>query len=178
MSTDIYTKFADAASAHAELSSARRSLELAESAFRGATSGLRDAILDVRRARVLTVNEVAEAIGRKRSYVDNVWHVHGGEFYPGDPATSTDEIARDRSRAALTDAADAQVTAMNELSSARDHRDRLVATTYASKVLGPSRIAETAGIDRNHVLRLARRAGIGPMHRTNIANQYTVDDNE
>jgi hypothetical protein len=139
---------------------------------------LRDTIVRIRPAGVLTVDEMADAIGRDRNYVDSVWSAHG-DTNKGKQTRVAVVEQQDGSLPAeyrqLADAAHNQRGAANTVPVLRAERDRVVAMVYASKILGPSAIASAVGIDRNHVLRIARKAGVAPVHRpTGAKNQHTV----
>jgi hypothetical protein len=142
---------------------------------------LRNLILTVRPSGLLTVDEMAEAIDRERNYVDSVWSNYGATNK--DPETGKVRQTRvavtgsaGSAREAvdvLTAAARRQRNAADAVTTARAERDRVVAVVYASKLLGPTSIADEVQVDRNHVLRIARRAGVAPAHRQNSRNQYS-----
>lgn len=155
----------------------RDSLAEAVSMYEAASNTLRDLIVSTRPKGLLTVDEMGEAVGRDRNYIDSVWSAHG-ETVKGKQtrvpvtAEANPEAARCVWDALAEAAANVQRTA-HMVETTRAARDRTVAMVYASKVLGPTAIASAVGIDRNHVLRIARRAGVPPMHRRNSRNQYT-----
>lgn len=167
----------DARTASVSLAHARDNLAIAEGNAADCMDRLRDTIVQLRPMGVLTVNEMAEAIGRDRNYVDSVWSAHG-ETTEGKqtrvPMTETTEGARQNAVQMLADAARNQRGTATTVGVLRAERDRLVALVYASKILGPTAIAHVVQIDRNHVLRIARKAGVKPMHRTNTRNQHTA----
>lgn len=157
----------------------RDELAEAERASAKAMTGLRDLIVKVRPTGALSVDEMAEAIGRPdRNYIDSVWS-NFGETHKGKQTRAAEPNAtskkRDAMKHGLVAAASNQSRTAGALKAARAERDRTVAIVYASKVLGPTAIAKAVGIDRNHVLRLARRAGVAPAHRAGARNQYSVD---
>jgi hypothetical protein len=150
-----------------------------------ALTNLRVEVVDARTAGVLTVPQIAAAIGRERSAVDGIWATYG----PGievDPhgkrkqtrvATmplGTDDTLFAASVSKLSDAARAYKEAVDHVGAMRKERDRAIVAVYTSGAVGPSAIADLVGIDRNHVLRLVRKAGVGPIHRKNPRNQYTA----
>jgi hypothetical protein len=138
---------------------------------------LRRLIVSVRPSGVLTVDQMAEAISHDRNYVDSVWSSFGdtqqGKQTRITPADDVADAAKAATWGALNKAAKAQTTTAEQVTTARAERDRVVAMVYASRILGPSAIASVVGIDRNHVLRIARKAGVAPVHRTSTKNQYS-----
>lgn len=140
------------------------------------TEDLRAAIVRIRPLGVITVDQMAEAINHDRNYVDSVWSTYG-------------ETAQGKqTRVAVQASEDEQLTLIGQLSSLahnqrgaantvpvlRAERDRVVAMIYASKILGPTAIAKAVGVDRNHVLRIARKSKVAPVWRDNSRNQYTA----
>src|SRR5262245_44428640 len=69
--------FADQATALAALHKVRDDLIRAEDANDTATDNLRGAVLDARPTGVLTVAEMAEALGRPRNFIDALWSTYG-----------------------------------------------------------------------------------------------------
>ena len=151
-------------------------LAKAVGAARTTGAALRDAIVRIRPLGLLTVDQMAEAIVRDRNHIDAVWSAYG------------DTTKGKQTRVAVVADPDGPLPAeYGELYGlARDHRntslavtllrserDQAVAAVYASKVLGPSAIAAHVGIDRNHVLRISRKAGVAPQHRTRTRNQHS-----
>lgn len=126
---------------------------------------------------VLSVNGIAEAIGRERNYVDSVWSA-ARRTTPGkqtrinvkDVPGGQAEQAKD----SLARLAKLYADAAQEREAVRETRNAIVVAVYRSGVLGPSAIAAAARIDRNHVLRLKTQAGVAPAHRANTRNQYTA----
>lgn len=143
---------------------------------RTATAAVRERIVHLRPLGLLTVAELAEAVGKDRNYVDSVWSAHGDTVKGRQTRIAVDSDGREARQAYehLSSLAAAQRTASATESATRAERDRVVVIAYNSRILGPSAIAKEVGIDRNHVLRIARRNGIGPKHRVNSSNQYTV----
>lgn len=143
-----------------------------------ATEILHDDVVKIRPQGLLTVDEMAEALGRDRNYVDSVWSSFGsttkGKQTRVPVAEGTDPEKARRAFKSLAAAADFQKRAQNRVADARAARDLTVVKVYAAKILGPSAIAASVGVDRNHVLRIARKAGVAPAHRTGSKNQYTV----
>lgn len=140
-----------------------------------AVRATRDYLIQVRPSGLLTVDEMAAAVGKSRNYVDSVWSSHG-ETVKGKQTRT--EVTSDgpAARAAyerLSELAEAQRKAEADEKTARASRDHAVVIAYNTRILGPSDIASEVGIDRNHVLRIARKNGIGPRHRTGTRNQYT-----
>lgn len=170
----------DQATAKAALNRVRDNLAKATGNASDMMTALRDAIVKVRPLGVLTVDEMADAIQRDRNYVDSVWSSHGetqqGKQTRVAVVDDADPGYRDRSFRHLADAAGNQRGTAGTVNVMRAERDRVVAMVYASKILGPSAIAAEVGIDRNHVLRIARKAGVSPVHRPAGAarNQYTA----
>lgn len=167
----------DQATAKAVLNSLRDTLALCDESSALCNKNLRDAIVSIRPAGLLTVAEMADAVGHNRSYIDAVWSVSKGTVKGKQTRVPVGDVAGDKSRWAfesLVDLAAQKKRATDNASTARAERDRAVAMVYASKLLGPSAIAAEAGIDRNHVLRIARKAGVEPMHRAGSKNQYTA----
>lgn len=159
------------------LEQAGSDLAKAVTADKSATEALRDAIVRIRPSGLLTVDEMAEAVYRDRNYIDAIWSAHG-ETTKGkqtrvlviaDPDGPLPSVYRE-----LRELAGAKGLTAGRVLSRRAERDKAVASVYASKVLGPSAIAAHVGIDRNHVLRVSRKAGIRPQHRTVTRNQHTA----
>lgn len=158
------------------LNTVRDALKGAVDGNRAATAAVREQIVKLRPLGLLTVAELAEAVGKDRNYVDSVWSAHGDTVKGRQTRVAVDADGS-AARAAyihLSGLASAQRSATATESAARAERDRAVVIAYNSRILGPSAIASEVGIDRNHVLRIARRNGVGPKHRTNSSNQYTV----
>lgn len=170
----------DQATAEATLVRVREDLRQCVADAEFAVDNLRQMIVVVRPTGLLTVDQMAEAIGHDRNYVDSVWS-NFGETRKGKQTRaggSCDVVQGDALEQAwkpLADASRAQVAAAAKARTARAERDRVVAMVYASKLLGPSAIAAAVDVDRNHVLRIARKAGVAPVHRTGTRNQYTVE---
>lgn len=174
-------KLRDEETATAVLRKTRDELAAAAERLAGTTEALRDKLIELRPLGVLTVGEMAEAIGRDRNYVDTVWSLYRG---PGRadrlPRAREVEDVRDpaaalKARDDLKAVADRHARATRDAVQARQARNQAVASAYVAfgHDFGPSRIAREAGIDRNHVLRIARRAGMPAVHRRNIKNQYS-----
>lgn len=169
---------ADENTARLSLRTARRSLEKAIEQSDAAMLSLRDVIVRLRPSGILTVDEMAEAIEHDRNYVDSVWSNFGetakGRQTRVAPPETVTSAHRKSAKAQLKAAAKAQSARAEAVKAARAERNRVVAMVYASKILGPTAIAAEADVDRNHVLRLARKAGVEPMHRTSSRNQYSA----
>lgn len=178
-------QIAEEASARAALR--RTSDAVARTLERSATAmkNLRDLIVLVRPSGLLTVGEMAEAIEHDRNYVDSVWSIHGEtkqdpetgrvvqtRVKPLDGSISKDE-RYERAYKPLVKAAKAQRDTAGAYASALAERNRTVAMIYASKILGPTDIGREIGVDRNHVLRISRKQGVAPVHRTDTRNQYS-----
>lgn len=172
----------DEGTAVAALRKARLDLATAKINSDDAMADLRDLIVAIRPTGRLDVHQMAAAIERDRNYVDSVWSIYGetekGRQTRVAPPVQLDGAAYlkalDESYQALAAANKAQRKAAADLKDARAARDWLVAVVYASKILGPTDIAREVGIDRNHVLRLARKAGVDPAHRPDARNQYSA----
>lgn len=168
---------ADQAAAYSSLGHVRNELHNAVTAADAAMDKLRDLIVKLRPTGVLTVDEMAAAIGRPdRNYVDSVWSAFGDTTTGKQtrvPAASVGEADKAAATAALAAANKAQLKAADAVKTARAERDRVVAMVYASRILGPSAIADAVYVDRNHVLRIVRKAGVAPVHRTASRNQYS-----
>lgn len=151
--------------------------ESAESLARH-TDELWNHVIRIRPKGLLTVDEMAEAIDRDRNYVDSIWSAHGettkGKQTRVPVAEGVDADAARCAYETLTKAAAELKQAASRVSDARAERNRVVALVYGSKLLGPSAIAATVEVDRNHVLRIARKAGHKPVHRVGSRNQYTT----
>lgn len=175
MSTDNIT---DKATAAAALNRSHKDLARAIDTLNARTGVLRDLIVRIRPAGTLTVDEMAEAVGRTRNYIDSIWSSYGGSVKGKQtrvPVRSSDET-RESAVDSLSGASAAVLLATDDVARLRAERVRLVALVYGSKVLGPSAIAAESGIDRNHVLRTARKAGLTPAWRAagTSRNQHTV----
>ncbi len=172
------TEIIDQATATATLHRVRDNLDKATVAADHATKALRDGVVAIRPTGILTVDQMAEAVERDRNYIDSVWSSYGdttkGKQTRVSKNASEVEVAVAEDR--LASLADAQSGAAATMSTARAERDRVVAMVYASKILGPSAIAAAVEIDRNHVLRLCRKAGMAPMWRNAGAarNQHSA----
>lgn len=168
----------DQATATAALNKARDELQTAVDEAKATTAALRDAIVRIRPSGILTVGEMAEAVSRERNYVDTVWSAFGCTTKGKQTRVSreADDDARAQAVQRLYEAARTQRNDASAANVARAERDRTVAMVYASKIMGPSAIAMAVGIDRNHVLRLARRAGLTPAWRAEgtVRNQHTT----
>lgn len=167
----------DVATATAALNKQRDDLAKAVDNATKYTGELREAIVRIRPLGILTVGDMADAIDRDRNYVDSVWSSYG-------------ETTKGKQTRVATDASDEYwLTLRDQLASAahnqrgtattvgviRAERDRVVALVYASKILGPSAIAAAVDVDRNHVLRIARKSKVAPVWRPagTARNQHT-----
>ncbi len=179
------TEIIDQATATAALHKVRDTLILAVNKASAATDALRRVIVTTRPQGVLTVDEMAEAVGRDRNFVDSVWSSYGeivkvnGKVKQTRVSATAAEIdghadaalkqlvaaAQEQRAAAGAPARDGEPEQPGEVGVARAERNRVVALVYASKLIGPSAIAAAAGVDRNHVLRIARKAGVAPAWR-------------
>lgn len=170
----------DAATVTSALNKIRDDLATAVDNQAEASLALRNLIIVVRPSGALTVDRMAAAVGRDRNYIDSVWSSHGatekGKQTRVAPLGGDSEDVFKR----LADAAARRVSANKAVSTLRSERDRLITMAYTLKaqdtgvkVIGPTGIAAAVGVDRNHVLRIARKAGVGPAHRTNSRNQYS-----
>lgn len=169
----------DQATAVTALRTVRDKLAIAQMKADEKMDALRDTIVRIRPTGVLPVDTMADAIGRDRNYVDSVWSIYGEtqqgkqtRAYPADPVGDPD--AAKAAEDALKAAAKAQRDSARSVKTARSERDVVVAMVYASKLLGPTAISAEVDVDRNHVLRIARKAGVAPMHRQGSRNQYST----
>lgn len=171
-------EIANESTARASLTRVKDDLAAAVIGNRDATANLRQAVVDIRPLGLLTVDEMAVALDRDRNYVDSVWSGHG-ETVKGRQTRVpvTEEADANEAREAfkhLARLAHKQRRTQSTEKTARAERDRAVTMVYNSRILGPSAIAAEVGIDRNHVLRIARRNGVGPAHRPGTKNQHTA----
>ncbi len=176
----------DEATAKTVLSNARDRLLAAAVNLTDATDHVRELVVKIRPLGLLTVDEMATALVRDRNYVDSIWSMAGktqqvereGELRVKQtrvPVTpGTDPEAARHAFESLADAAATRERALNQVVTERSSRDRLIVTVYASRLLGPSAIGAACEIDRNHVLRIARRANVKPVHRKGTKNQYSA----
>lgn len=176
------TAIIDQTTAAAVLAKTSADLEVADNRYHEATEDLHTALLKWRPTGLVSVAEMAAAIGRARNYIDTLWSSATAEERAGHSRvlqTRVRMIVEDpdeklRILRQLVDLADTQRKAHANAKVVRGRRDRAVVVTYQSKIMGPSDIAWRVGVDRNHVLRIVRNAGVAPVHRTNIKNQHTV----
>ena len=172
----------DEGTAKAALSSVRVRLEAADHQYHETTEDLRQNIVQIRPLGLVTVPQMAAAIGKSRNYIDTVWSASGNIKRTEDGSVIRTRISVDGTGpdtaegvlAGLKMIADAQRRALKYAGVVRSERDSVIIMTYTSKILGPTSIASYLGIDRNHVLRIVRSAGVTPAHRTNIKNQHTA----
>lgn len=179
MDTTTYTDIQDQETALRALHQARDILALAVDDASKATSVLREMIVRIRTSGLLTVDEMAKAIGRTRNYVDSIWSVYGAPVKGKQTRVPLAEAPEDTRAAygALQVAASVRTRALAEVSRARAERDRVIALAYGSKLVRPHAIADATDIDRNHVGRIVRNAGLAPVHRKDSKNQYTSSAN-
>ena len=165
----------DQATAQNTLRTVRNNLNGAITTADDAINVLRDLIIRFRTSGVITVEDMAKAVGRNRNYIDSVWSNYGQTRKGGQTRVAViggSDAAREAA-GKLSAAAGFQRKSADLVTVARAERDRVVGFVYASRLLGPSAIASEVGIDRNHVLRIARRAGHAPAHRQGSRNQYS-----
>jgi hypothetical protein len=178
MNATTATELRDQATATAALIRVRDDLASAVDNLAVRTDGLRDQVVNIRPSGLLTVDEMATAIDRDRNYVDSIWSAHGettkGKQTRVPVSEGVDAEAARTAYEKLAGSANDLKRAASKVTSARSERDRVVALVYGSKLLGPSAIASVVDVDRNHVLRIARKAGVKPVHRTSSKNQYTT----
>lgn len=167
----------DQATAAAALNKARDVLTDASDNYDARDTKLRTLIIETRPKGLLTVTEMAQAVGRDRNYIDSVWSANGGTVKGKQTrvpvAEGTSGEAARWAYESLVDAAADRQRALNILNTARAERNRVLVMVYVSELLGPSPIAREVGVDRNHVGRIARAAGVAPVHRKGSKNQYT-----
>lgn len=168
----------DQATATAALNKVRDDLRSALDRQTIRNDKLRDVIVSIRPTGTLTVDEMAESVGRERNYIDSVWSTYGETVRGKQTRAALDGVSEAEREAAvrtLTDAASGQRKVNEDVDALRAERNRLVTLVYGSKILGPSAIAAESGMDRNHVLRLARKAGLTPAWRKpgTSRNQHT-----
>lgn len=167
----------DQDTARASLVNAANALATARADMDNAAAALKEGVLSARTEGKLTVPRIAEAAGRQRNFVDALWSGDGRTVRGKQTRVRTDDVNPLEEAAAfrhLNRLADAFSNASAGVSLARASRNRLVTMVYASGILGPSVIAETVGMNRNTVLRIARAAGVAPVYRVNNRNQHTV----
>lgn len=178
MNATTTAELRDQATATAALMKARDALNTAVDNLCSRTDGLRDQVVRIRPQGLLTVDEMAEAIDRDRNYVDSIWSAHGettkGKQTRVPVGEGVDAEAARHAYETLAESAGNLKRAASLVSTARAERDRVVSLVYGSKLLGPSAIAAAVEVDRNHVLRIARKAGVKPVHRVGSKNQYTT----
>lgn len=179
MNATTAAELRDQATATAALIRVRDDLNSAVDNLNNRTNGLRDQVVNIRPRGLLTVDEMAEAINRDRNYVDSIWSTYGvttkGKQTRVPVSKGADADAARTAYEKLAGSANDLKRATDKVDTARSERDRVVALVYGSKLLGPSAIAATVNVDRNHVLRIARKAGVKPVHRVASRNQYTTD---
>lgn len=171
------TEIIDQATATAALHKVRDDLANALVNVKSASDLLRRYVIEIRPTGLLSVEEMAEAVGRNRNYIDQTWSAYGNVVRGKQTRTTVADADHDAAVEAygqLSGAARAQYKATGDLNVARAERDRVIVAVYASKILGPSAIAAAVNLDRNHILRTARKAGIAPAHRAVTRNQYTA----
>lgn len=165
----------DADQARSRLVFVREDLRSAVDRRTAATDKLWTLIVQIRPSGKLSVDKIAEAVRRNRHFVDSVWSARG-ETTKGKqtrvPVTGTEAEAAEAFDT-LRNAADELAAAQAEADNLTKTRNAVVAEVYASKALGPNEISRVVGIDRNHVGRICRTAGIPPLHRADVRNQYT-----
>ena len=172
----------DQATATTALNRVRDNLFTAAETLTTVGDEMRNLIVAVRPAGLLTVDEMAQAIERDRNYIDSVWSAYGETVRVDGRVKQTrvpvtEDTNPEDARAAyeqLSEASRNHRRVLSLVGTSRAERDRVVAMVYGSKLLGPSAIAAEVGIDRNHVLRIARKAGVAPVHRTGSKNQYSA----
>lgn len=177
------TKLTDQATAVARLKQVGAALADAVSAADDAMDALRGEIISQRPVGLLTVEQMGEAVGRDRNYIDSTWSAFGetvsgkqtralrtaDEYLSAEDYLSAQEEAVKR----LAKLSQQQRLTAAAVVTTRAERDRTVAMVYQAKILGPSAIASAVGVDRNHVGRIARRQGVKPVHRKHSRNQYS-----
>lgn len=170
----------DQATAQATLYSLGSDLSRADDLYHEATDDLREAILDIRPTGVVSVPQMASAIGKQRNYIDTLWSGSGRTVRDDDGRVVQTRLGIEPGELAeqmldrLEALSDRQIKRHANARVIRARRDQAVVVVYTSKILGPTAIAAHLGIDRNHVLRIVRKAGVSPAHRTNIRNQHTM----
>lgn len=174
--TTAPTNLPDEATARIQLNKLRDDLAIAVDNLSERASDVVDLVIKYRPSGLLTVDEIGKAVGRDRNYVDSVWSLHGETTKGKQTRVTVDNPDPNAARWAyesLVDAAANLVRATQIVKDVRAERNRVMSLVYAAKILGPSAIAAEVGVDRNHVLRVARKSGVAPVHRTDAKNQYT-----
>ena len=159
------------------LADARESLDRATVTASSERSRMVALILETRPSGLLSVDRIAEAINRNRNYVDSLWsdhkiRHHGGEATQTRVEPSGSTAAAKARFAELHQASERVRASEGDVLFFRDARNRAIVQAYESGSLGPVKIAEYSGIDRNHVGRVLRKAGVNPRYRTNTRNQH------
>lgn len=171
----------DEATAVTGLHRVRDQLNSAIGDLETATDDLVSMVVRIRPLGLLTVSEMATAIGRDRNYIDSLWSLFGGTTRDEDGKVvqtrvpvSDDGAAARKAYNDLTKAADRLRKAATRVSDVRAERNRTVAMVYGAKLLRPGAIAKHVGVDRNHVGRISRKQGVAPVHRPDTRNQYSA----
>lgn len=152
-------------------------LGLAVKTLSEVSEALRTAIVRIRPLGLLTVGEMAEAVGRDRAYIDSVWSEYGDTVQgkqtriavAADPDGPLPTVYGE-----LSELSDLQYRALACSVNLRTARNEMICDLYVSKTLRVVDLAVAAGIDRNHIGRILRAAGVGPMYRSNNRNQHTA----
>lgn len=176
MSTDTIQKITDSETARRHLNMLRDGLADASVNLADRTEEFVDLIIEIRPSGLLTVDEIGEAVGRDRNYVDNLWSLHGQTTQGRQtrvPVNHPDPEKAVQAASRLSVAARNLKNATSVVGTVREERNRTIGLVYSAKLLGPSAIAAEVGIDRNHVLRIVRKLGIKPVHRAGARNQYS-----
>lgn len=172
------TIITDEATAKAALHKVRDDLVKAVANATMTTATLRGTIVTLRPKGILAVDEMADAVGRDRNYVDSVWSGFGDTTKGKQTRVTADATEEERQDALnrLASAAHNQRGTATTVGVIRAERDRVVAMVYASKILGPSAIAAAVDVDRNHVLRIARKSKVAPVWRPagSARNQHSA----
>ncbi len=175
----------DAATAVTVLDYLRKSLERHEKSTSDSMRRLIDLIVAFRPQPLLTVHEMGEAVHSDRNYIDSVWSKYrprpvddegnpAGQTGPTRVVVNGDPAAAREAYDILRAAADQYLRHKAREDSTRAERNRALAYAYGAKILKPSVIAGVTGMDRNHVLRIARRLGVPPAHRPGTRNQHSA----
>jgi hypothetical protein len=140
------------------------------------TDDLYDLITYLRTDDLVPVADMAEAMGRDRNYIDSTWSDSQAHGDSADPAWFglTGDDSPETLLAKLAEISEAQLAAKERVTTLRNARNALVAQVYASRLMGPVAIAKEIGVKCNQVLRIVKKQGVAPVHRTKIRNQYSA----
>jgi hypothetical protein len=142
----------------------------------GARTTLHDCIAKHLRARNAPPGKIADASPYDRNHVGRIGQEYGVTPLKGPNADPNEPAPKYRDEVVATALAEVEKltatfrSAEDKMEKAQAALHRAITTHYENRTVAPGKIAEHVPYDRNHVLRLARKAGAAHVRPRTKAN--------